>query len=78
MCERCHDELGFIVHHKTYVSEININDAEITLNHSNLEYVCHVCHNREHMGEYEEVRYMFDDTGMIMPIAPLNAVVARV
>jgi hypothetical protein len=52
MCERCQTKgkikPGYIVHHKTYITPQNINDPNITLNHSNLEYVCLDCHNDEH------------------------------
>lgn len=51
MCERCHQRLGFIVHHKEHISPENINDPEVTLNFENLEYLCKLCHNKEHKDE---------------------------
>lgn len=52
LCERCLSEgkiiKGYIVHHKTYITKDNINDPNITLSWSNLEYLCHDCHNKEH------------------------------
>ena len=49
MCERCHQRLGYIVHHKVYLTPANINDPEVSLNHANLEYLCHECHDDEHL-----------------------------
>lgn len=52
LCEECtrNDEEvpGYIVHHKITLTPSNINDTNITLNHDNLEYLCLVCHNKEH------------------------------
>lgn len=45
MCEECKDNLGYIVHHKEPLTELTINDPEITLNTDNLEYVCKKCHD---------------------------------
>jgi 5-methylcytosine-specific restriction endonuclease McrA len=50
LCERC-GAGGKIVHHKIYLSERNINDVSLTLNHENLELLCQECHNAEHMGK---------------------------
>ena len=50
LCERCHDRPGYIVHHKVYLTPANIKDPLVALNHDNLEYVCHECHNDEHLG----------------------------
>ena len=47
LCERCGSG-GHIVHHKMYLSESNINNPAITLNHNFLEYLCQDCHNKEH------------------------------
>jgi 5-methylcytosine-specific restriction endonuclease McrA len=72
LCERCKDgTLGFIVHHKIYITEQNINDPSITLNHDNLEYVCHDCHNKEHHGSKHEVvedGLMFDSNGQLVKV----------
>ena len=48
LCERC-GAGGKIVHHKIYLSERNIDDPSVTLNHEHLELLCHECHNVEHM-----------------------------
>jgi len=47
ICERCMNP-GKIVHHKTYITPLNIGDVNITLNPDNLELLCIVCHNKEH------------------------------
>lgn len=45
ICEECKDDLGYIVHHKTYLTKENINNPDISLNFDNLEYVCKKCHD---------------------------------
>lgn len=42
----CHQEQGYIVHHKITLTEDNIHDAEIALNHRNMMYVCKACHDQ--------------------------------
>lgn len=54
MCERCHKQLGYIVHHKVYLDAMNINDPLVALNHNNLEYVCKECHDAEHFTPEEK------------------------
>ena len=65
LCERCAGP-GEIVHHKKYITPDNIDDPNITLNHSNLELVCRPCHNKEHFGGGSGVTaagVMFDSNG---------------
>lgn len=45
MCEECHDNIGYIVHHRQALTKENISDPEIALNEANLEYVCKTCHD---------------------------------
>lgn len=45
MCEICHNAPGYIVHHKVTLTAYNIDDPEISLNHSQLMFVCHACHD---------------------------------
>lgn len=47
LCETCHQELGYIVHHKIWLNDENCNDPGIALNFDNFKYDCLVCHNRE-------------------------------
>lgn len=47
VCERCGDA-AIICHHKIYITPVNIDDPNITLNWDNLEAVCLDCHNAEH------------------------------
>ena len=47
VCEKCKDNLGYIVHHKIILTPENINDPDVTYNHNNLEYVCKPCHDEE-------------------------------
>lgn len=46
MCEECHTNMGYIVHHKKMLTQNNINNPLISLNHKNLEYVCKECHDK--------------------------------
>jgi len=45
LCEECHREPGYIVHHKIQLTEENVNDCDISLNLKNFEYVCKSCHD---------------------------------
>ena len=45
LCEECHNKPGYIVHHKEMLTANNILNPEISLNNSNLEYVCKDCHD---------------------------------
>ena len=73
ICEECHDNVGYIVHHRLALTKENISDPEIALNEANLEYVCKTCHD-EFDGHGVGRRphklppiVLFDDSGM--PIA---------
>lgn len=72
ICERC-GKAGSIVHHKTYITPENINDPSITLDWDNLELLCQDCHNKEHLGNHEEVLaegLTFDETGQLVAARP--------
>jgi hypothetical protein len=63
-CERC-GAAANVVHHKIYITPLNINDPDITLNFDNLEALCHNCHNKEHkLGDFETC-YAFSENGEI-------------
>lgn len=71
LCERCMKKHkitpGKIVHHKTYISESNINDAAITLDWNNFEYLCQDCHNSEHhSNDLVEEGLAFDNEGNLI------------
>lgn len=70
LCETCREMPGYIVHHKEELTPENINDPMIALNHDNLKYDCHICHNKE--GKYGDVaglvEYEFDANGMPVPV----------
>lgn len=66
MCEECHEQPGYIVHHKKAISPKNINDTKVTLTWDNLQYVCKGCHDKIH--EYcgrgrSQRRVEFDENG---------------
>lgn len=71
MCEICHERLGYIVHHKKKLTPININNPDISLSFSNLQYVCIDCHNREHGKKGQtETRCAFTEDGDVIPVSP--------
>jgi 5-methylcytosine-specific restriction endonuclease McrA len=74
-CERCYNP-GLEVHHKIALTPSNINDANVSLNWSNLELLCFRCHQRETKGTEGVTQdgLMFDDEGQVVPIgyAPLK------
>ena len=73
LCERCLEKgyivNGYIVHHKILLTPSNIDNPDITLNWDKLEYLCHTCHNLEHIGKCKEVvreGLMFNEYGEIV------------
>ena len=46
LCEECHENPGYIVHHEEQLTPANIDNPDITLSHSNLKYVCKQCHDK--------------------------------
>lgn len=46
VCMECKTEQGYIVHHKIVLTEDNIHDPMIALNHRNMMYVCKSCHDQ--------------------------------
>ena len=68
LCEVCRKEIGSIVHHIVELTQQNISDPEIALNHSNLRYDCKECHDWEEGHFYEShgvsrTRCAFDASG---------------
>ena len=47
MCEVCHENPGYILHHKTMLTSDNIGNPDVTLNWDNLRWECKDCHDRE-------------------------------
>lgn len=51
-CSHCHKQIvsnyDLIIHHKTELTEANVNDYNISLNPDNVEIVCFNCHNKHH------------------------------
>ena len=46
MCEVCHEQLGYIVHHKIMLTPENIKDPNVSLNWRHLSYECKDCHDQ--------------------------------
>lgn len=65
LCERCLAKglivPSYIVHHKVYLNDTNINDPSVSLNHENLEALCFDCHNKEHFKKDVSYRWKFVD-----------------
>lgn len=76
MCETCHEEIGYIVHHKEELTPDNIDDPDITLGFWNLKYDCHACHQKENKKDGPAdnlVKYEFTDDGELRVLPPLNS-----
>ena len=68
VCQVCGREQGYIVHHITALTESNINNPNISLNHNNLRYECKACHDEEegHYLDGKGIRRLvcvFDENG---------------
>ncbi len=52
LCEDCKARgiitPGVIVHHVKPITEANIDNPDITLNHDNLRLLCRQCHEKQH------------------------------
>ena len=73
MCEICHERPGVIVHHKVHLTPDNINNPDISLGFSNLQFVCHACHDNIHLygGKAEiegMVKLRFGPDGQPVPV----------
>lgn len=70
LCERCRAKglivPGYIVHHKTHLTPMNISDPSISLGFDNLEYLCFDCHNAEHFATGKDKRYRIDEYGNVL------------
>ncbi len=68
ICERCNG-IAKVVHHKEYITPMNITDNNITLSANNLEALCQDCHNKEHHANESgnnSLCYKFDANGNIV------------
>ena len=72
LCEACTTQnkvsAATQVHHKIRLSETNINDVNISLNHDNLVALCDFHHQEEHGKHKTAIRrgLMFDENGDII------------
>lgn len=64
-CNRC-GGVAEDVHHKITLTELNVNDYEVSLDLDNLECLCRKCHNKETHGKKDE--YIFDENGDLIGI----------
>lgn len=65
LCQHCGKSLGYIVDHVIELTQENITDPMVSLNHENLQYLCHVCHNhkRSHPEGICREGYRLNDEG---------------
>lgn len=76
LCETCRKNglvnPGKILHHTIYLTPMNINDPNVSLNHALLRFDCQECHNKEHMRVDDAVRegLAFDNEGNLIRISP--------
>jgi 5-methylcytosine-specific restriction endonuclease McrA len=70
LCEECYKHgkhvLGKELHHKIFLTEKNINDKTITLNHDNLIFLCYDCHQKIHNRKGKNQSYSFDEYGNVV------------
>lgn len=71
LCERCLKQ-GIIsyadhVHHKTYITDENLYNTEISLDENNLEALCVSCHSKEHKKSSKR-RYFWTKDGRCTPL----------
>lgn len=81
ICERCgrsvyvsgittylpkEKRLRYVVHHKEYLNDANINNDEIALGWDNLELLCINCHDIEHNEQPTRNGLMFDENGNLI------------
>lgn len=65
ICERCGKPNSVQVHHKEYLTPLNIGNPDVTLNFDNLELLCRECHQKEHHEKYSPAAWglEFDQNG---------------
>ena len=70
ICERCGKPNSKTVHHKIYITELNVDDPDVTLNFDNFELLCEVCHQKEHHEKYSDTQWglMFDENGDLVKV----------
>ncbi len=66
LCERC-GKPGSIVHHRKALRPCDMGNPTRTLSWSNLELLCHHCHDMEHLSHHPPARCGFDPQGNILP-----------
>lgn len=62
LCEICQARVGAELDHIEELNESNIDDSNITLNHDNLQWLCHNCHTKKTADENNRV-IGFDEDG---------------
>jgi len=76
LCEECHKKPGYIVHHKMILTQGNITDSDISLNHNNLKYVCKECHDQfdgHGLNKGERPLCLFDADGQPISLREIDS-----
>ena len=60
MCEHCRIKPGRELDHIEELTEDNVHDAWVTLNHENYQWLCGDCHKRKTLSK---ARCVFDNEG---------------
>lgn len=74
-CEVCHENPGYILHHKIMLTQENINDPDVSLNWENLRWECKCCHDKEEghgVNSRAGLLVMFDEEGQPVPLPPIK------
>jgi len=56
-----------IAHHRIPLTPTNIQNPSIAYAHTNLEPLCHTCHNQHHKKAKPTARYITNPDGSISP-----------
>ena len=70
LCEQCHKEMGYIVHHKIMLTRENIHNPEVALNWANFSYECKECHDQHEghgLAKRTPLLVTFDEAGNVLP-----------
>ncbi len=78
LCEECRGQQGYIVHHTITLTQENISNPDIALNHRLMKYVCKDCHDQYegHGVGHDKVRPLciFDDMGQPISLREIDTI----
>lgn len=74
-CEVCHENPGYILHHKILLTQDNIDNPNVSLNWNNLKWECKNCHDKEEghgVNNRLELLVTFDAAGQPVSIRDID------